>query len=92
MVLSRLKPDAGAFYGLFGLGLALFFASQGAGKLFWPLVGSVSRLVVVVLGGMAVTQWLPGQPMALFAVVAAGFVTYAGIIATAIARGRWSAC
>lgn len=79
----------GAFYGLFGLGLSLFFASQGAGRLFWPLVGSVSRLAVVVAGGWLAWTLAPGQPHALFAVVAAGFVTYAAIIAGAIAIGRW---
>jgi putative MATE family efflux protein len=79
----------GACYGLFGLGLALFFASQGAGRLFWPLVGSLSRLAVVALGGALVARWWPGQPQAVFAVVAVGFVTYASIITTAIALGRW---
>lgn len=79
----------GGFYGLFGLGLSLFFASQGAGRLFWPLVGSWSRLAVVAVGGWAVMRLWPGQPQPLFAVVAAGYVAYAGIIATAIALGRW---
>ena len=41
----------GASYGLFGLGLALLFASQGAGRMFWPLVGSAARLAIVVAGG-----------------------------------------
>src|SRR5213078_1991992 len=27
----------GPAYGFFGLGLSLYFASQGAGRLFWPL-------------------------------------------------------
>jgi putative MATE family efflux protein len=80
----------GPFYALFGLGLSLFFASQGAGRLFWPLVGSVSRLAVVTIGGLLVLRWMPGQPQALFGVVAAGFVTYAGIITTSIARGSWA--
>lgn len=79
----------GAFYGLFGLGLSLFFASQGAGRLFWPLVGSVSRLAVVVAGGWLAWKLAPGQPTALFAVVAAGFAVYASVIAGAIAIGRW---
>lgn len=82
-VVGRLGPDALA-------GVALVFASQGAGRLFWPLVGSVARLAVVLLGGLAVLHWAPGQPQALFAVVAAGFVAYAGIIAAAIALGRWT--
>src|SRR6266849_2577031 len=28
----------GPAYGFFGLGLALYFASQGAGRLLWPLL------------------------------------------------------
>ena len=40
----------GGCYGLFGLGLALFFASQGAGRMFWPLAGSAARLVIVARG------------------------------------------
>ena len=48
---ARYLQVVGACYGLFGLGLTLFFASQGAGRMFWPLVGSVSRLAVVALGG-----------------------------------------
>jgi putative MATE family efflux protein len=79
----------GGFYGLFGLGLSLFFASQGAGRLFWPLVGSCARLAVVAVGGWLVMRGWPGQATGLFGVVAAGYVAYAGIIATAIARGRW---
>ncbi len=31
----------GPTYGFFGLGLALYFASQGAGRLFWPLTGGL---------------------------------------------------
>ena len=41
----------GACYGLFGLGLALFFASQGAGRMPWPLIGSIARLVIIAVGG-----------------------------------------
>lgn len=31
----------GGCYAFFGLGLALFFASQGAGRVLWPLTGSM---------------------------------------------------
>ena len=30
----------GPFYGFFGAGLALYFASQGAGRLGWPLAAA----------------------------------------------------
>ncbi len=79
----------GVCYSLFGLGLALFFASQGAGRMFWPLAGSVARLVVVALGGwLAVHVWqVPAS--GFFVVIAAGFVIYAVMIAGAIRLGTW---
>src|SRR5204862_2717109 len=33
---ARYLRAVGPFYGLFGLGMALYFASQGAGRLLWP--------------------------------------------------------
>ncbi len=79
----------GGCYSLFGLGLALFFASQGAGRMFWPLAGSVARLVVVALGGwLSVHVWqVPAS--GFFVVIAAGFVIYAVMIAGAIRLGTW---
>src|SRR5439155_25597250 len=41
----------GPAYGFFGLGLALYFASQGAGRLGWPLLAGLLRLVIAVGGG-----------------------------------------
>ena len=35
---SRYLHAVGPVYGLFGLGMALYFASQGAGRLLWPLL------------------------------------------------------
>lgn len=80
----------GACYSLFGLGLALFFASQGAGRMFWPLAGSVARLVVVAVGGwLAVHVWqVPAS--GYFVVIAAGFAVYALTISAAIRLGTWA--
>lgn len=80
----------GACYSLFGLGLVLFFASQGAGRMFWPLAGSVARLVVVAVGGwLAVHVWqVPAS--GYFVVIAAGFAVYALTISAAIRLGTWA--
>lgn len=78
----------GPAYGFFGLGLALYFASQGAGRLFWPLLSSVLRMLIVVLGGwlaLAVT----GSLSWVFAAVAAGMVAYGVSLAVAVRRGAW---
>src|SRR5690606_23274753 len=41
----------GPMYVFFGLGLSLYFSSQGAGRLTWPLIGGVLRLVLAAGGG-----------------------------------------
>lgn len=79
----------GAFYGLYGFGLALFFASQGAGRMFWPLAGSVARLGVVALGGWLCLHVLQTSANGFFAVVATSLATYGVIIAAAIQLGSW---
>jgi putative MATE family efflux protein len=80
----------GAFYGLYGFGLALFFASQGAGRMFWPLAGSMARLVIVALGGWACIHWLQASASGFFVVVAASLAVYGLTIAMAIKLGSWA--
>ena len=43
----------GPAYGFFGLGLALYFASQGAGRSLWPLLAGTVRLVSAGGGRLA---------------------------------------
>ena len=81
----------GGFYGFFGLGLALFFASQGAGRMAWPLAGSAARLVVIALGGWLAVHVLHWPAGGYFAVVAASLAVYALLIAGATWRDRWGA-
>ena len=76
------------FYGFFGLALALYFASQGAGKLLWPVWGNVARLLVAGLGGWLALKagWgLTG----VFVAQAAGLVVYGAVNASAIMAGAW---
>lgn len=80
----------GGCYGLFGLGLALFFASQGAGRMFWPLAGSAARLVVVAVGGWVCIYLLQAPATGFFVVIALSFVAYALTIAAAIRLGSWT--
>ena len=80
----------GGCYGLFGLGLALFFASQGAGRMLWPLVGSLARLVVVSLGGWVCVSLLEAPASAFYMVVALSLAVYAAIIGGAIRIGGWT--
>ena len=80
----------GGAYGFFGLGLALFFASQGAGRMFWPLVGSMGRLLILVIGGWLCVHVFDATASALFALVALSLVVYGSTLAIAIRMGSWT--
>lgn len=78
----------GPMYGFFGLGLVLYFASQGAGRLAWPVGGNMARLLVAGLGGWWALQ--AGGGLALvFLAQAAALVVYGVLNAVAIAGGAW---
>jgi putative MATE family efflux protein len=78
----------GPVYGFFGLGLSLYFASQGAGRLAWPLLTSVVRLVVAMGGGWVLLK-LTGSVSWLFAALALGMVAYGAWLLAAIRAGVW---
>jgi len=80
---------AGPRYGFFGLGLALYFASQGARKVTGPVLGGTLRLAVIVVGCLLVAS--QGASISwLFAVVAAAMLVYAAFTVAAVAGTRWS--
>jgi Na+-driven multidrug efflux pump len=79
----------GPCYGFFGVGLVLFFASQGSGKLGWVLIGSSTRLGFVAVAGWVAVHWLKTEPSAMFVIVAIGFTLYATINALSLYFGRW---
>jgi putative MATE family efflux protein len=78
----------GPAYGFFGLGLALYFASQGAGRLLWPLSAGLVRLLIAVGGG-----WLAfsstGDIDSVFTALSAALVTYGVMLSAAVASGVW---
>nr|WP_314072587.1 MATE family efflux transporter [uncultured Roseococcus sp.] len=66
-------------YGLFGLGFVLSFAGQGAGHMFWPLLGVAGRLVVAAGLGWVAVSFLGAGIATLAAIVALSFVAYAAM-------------
>ena len=78
----------GPAFGFFGLGLSLYFASQGAGRLLWPLIASFVRLVIAVGGGWLVLRWT-GSVHWMFAAMTLALVVYGILITMTIASGAW---
>jgi Na+-driven multidrug efflux pump len=79
----------GPFYGFFGLGLALYFASQGAGKLTWPLRAAALRLIVAVGGGWLALHLMPGNIAGVFVALGVALAVFGTMNALAIALGAW---
>jgi putative MATE family efflux protein len=78
----------GPAYGFFGGGLALYFASQGASRMGWPMAAAVLRVVIAAGGGWLAVMWFGGST-ALFAVIAAALVIYGLANVAAVAGGVW---
>lgn len=79
---------AGPAFPFFGLGLTLYFASQGSGRILGPVLTSTLRLVLVAGVGL----WLAaGSPSATdyFALVAVAMVVYGLSTALAVRLARW---
>ena len=79
----------GPCYGFFALGLCLYFASQGAGKLLGPVLAGTFRLCVVAAGGIWITQ-NNGSAVDMFALIAAGMVGYGWHTAISIYKVSWA--
>jgi putative MATE family efflux protein len=78
----------GPFYGFFGLGLALYFSSQGAGRLLWPLCAGLLRLAIAVTGAWLMLRWT-GELSYMFVALGVGLAVYGLINAAAVKSGVW---
>lgn len=79
---------AGPGYAFFGLGLCLYFAAQGSGKILGPVLAGTIRLMVVAAAGVALAA-AEAPSWTMYALVAAAMVVYGAAMAAIIARARW---
>ena len=79
----------GPAFGGFGLGMAMYFAAMGAGRMGWPVLAGLSRLALAVGGGWVLADLLgfgmPGQ----FVAVALGITAFGLLAAAAVRPGVW---
>jgi len=79
---------SGPCYAFFGLGLCLYFASQGAGKVLGPVLAGLLRLLIVAAGG----AWLvaaDAPAWTMFALVGLAMVAYGLATALAVRATPW---
>jgi Na+-driven multidrug efflux pump len=88
-IAARALRFTGPAFGGFGLGMAMYFASMGAGRMKWPVIAALARISLAVGGGW----WLANVAgMGLeghFLGVALGITAYGVLTASSVRRGVW---
>jgi Na+-driven multidrug efflux pump len=72
------------FYPLLAAGIALYFASQGAGRVLRPILAGTVRLAIVIAGGLMVAS-LQG----VFIVIAAAMIAFGALTVWFVASSDW---
>ena len=78
----------GPCFGFFGMGFSLYFASQGAQRLFWPITAGILRLFITAVIGWWVLQRTQSLNW-FFAAAAFAMFTYGMVVAIAIYSRTW---
>ncbi len=72
-----------------GLGLCLYFASQGAGAMLWPVLAAIARFAAAVGAAAAGVVWFGFGLGFVYACIAAGMLLFGLMTASAVALGAW---
>jgi putative MATE family efflux protein len=88
---ERYLRTVGPLYGATGIGLLLYFAGQGAGRVIWLVLAGTVRLAIAAGIGWYAVGSLGAGVETLFAIVALASLSYALMSAFVMARTRWPA-
>ncbi len=77
----------GPAFGAFGVGMALYFAAQGAARLAGPFAAALARIGLAAGGGAVLGAWfgLAG----VFAAIALGLLAYGAVVAGSVRAAVW---
>jgi putative MATE family efflux protein len=82
---SQYLRTVAPFYPLLAAGIALYFASQGAGRVVLPVLAGTARLVIVIAGG-----WAAATLSGVFATIAVGMIVFGALTILFVARTKWT--
>ena len=72
------------FYGVVGVALALYFASQGAKRVLLPVLAGTARMIIAALIGWTAVVWFGASLATLFWIVALGAIVYGALTAGSV--------
>jgi putative MATE family efflux protein len=74
----------GPIYAFYGLGMALYFATQGLGRVLATVAANGVRLAASACGALLAVFWLNAGAVGFFVAIAVGFLIYGGLTACAL--------
>ena len=79
----------GPFYIFQGVGLSLYFASQGANAMKWPTIATIIRFLVASIGGAISVYWLGLGIESIFISSSVAMTIFGIMIFVSIKGGAW---
>ncbi|MEC8314644.1 MAG: MATE family efflux transporter, partial [Pseudomonadota bacterium] len=79
----------GPFYIFQGIGLSLYFASQGANAMKWPTIATIARFIIACVGGGVSVYWLELGIESIFISSSAAMAIFGLMIFISIKKGAW---
>ena len=80
----------GPAYGFFGVAMALYFASQGTGEMYWPVAANLTRITIAAGGSLLALDQFGWGVSGLYACVAVGIVAFSALLAFSTTRRAWT--
>lgn len=80
----------GPAYGFFGVAMALYFASQGTGEMYWPVAANLTRITIAGGGSLLALDQFGWGVSGLYASVAVGIIAFSALLAFSTTRRAWT--
>ena len=89
MVTKQYIQILGVCYLFQGFGLSLYFASQGANAMKWPIVITALRFVVFTVAALVSVYWLSTGIVGIFYSSAGAVILFRVLMVVALKKGAW---
>jgi hypothetical protein len=70
--------------------MALYFASQGTGEMYWPVAANLTRITIAAGGSLLALDQFGWGVSGLYTCVAIGIVAFSALLAFSTTRRAWT--
>ena len=89
LVTKQYIQIVGICYGFQGLGLSLYFASQGANAMRWAILATIARCLIAAIGGWISVNYFSAGITGIFYSAAAAVIIYGFMLIISLRMGAW---